>query len=242
MPNGQVVDIYSNLAQDDVWAIQDPQNRTSGQTFFDRNLRSALGAGRQTWIDIDELTPDQLDLSYFSATELGNANLIRYNGYDYLGNELGGDVSFNDFFTARDASGELTRPVAPNQPIYNAAYVQDKFHYKDIIFRVGVRVDRYDPNTKTLKDNYTLYDAYTASEWDNLKGTTAPSTIGDDYVVYVNDINSPTAINGFRNETTWYNAQGVEIEDPKSIRGAGGIAPWLIDPDEATIGADAFED
>ena len=238
LPNGQIVDLYANLAQDDVWAAEDPQNRTSGQNFFDRSLRNALGVGRTTWIDIDELTPDMLDLSYFSATELGNANLIRYNGYDYLGNELGGDVSFNDFFTAKDANGEPLRPIAPNQPIYTAAYIQDKFHYKDRIFRVRLRVDRYDPNTKTLKDNYTLYDAYTASEWDNLKGTTRPSTIGDDFVVYIDETSE--AIEAYRNGDNWFDANGTPVNNAINIFGVDQAYPALVNTDD-NIQSDNFD-
>ena len=32
-------------------------------------------------------------------------------------------------------TGIRTFPVAPNLPIYGAAYIQDKFTFKDIIFR-----------------------------------------------------------------------------------------------------------
>jgi outer membrane receptor protein involved in Fe transport len=69
-----------------------------------------------------------------------------------------------------------------------------------------------------------------------------PDAIGDDYVVYVNDVNNPNSINGFRNGVNWYNAQGTQIEDPKVIRGATGIAPWLLDPTQETPNASAFED
>jgi hypothetical protein len=112
---------------------------------------------------------------------------------------------------------------------------------------VGVRVDVFDANQPVLKDKYLLYNAKKASEaraaYADGTSTWAviPESIGDDYVVYVNDVNNPTAINGFRNGDVWYNAQGIEVEDPKTLRGAAGIAPWLIDPSQKTVNSDAFE-
>ncbi len=43
-----------------------------------------------------------------------------------------------------------------------AGYVMDKFAFDDIIFNVGVRVDRYDANQNVLKDKYLFQEAYTA--------------------------------------------------------------------------------
>ena len=48
------------------------------------------------------------------------------------------------------------------EPIY-AGYIQDKFAFDDLIFSIGLRVDRYDANQSVLADEYCLYDAYTAS-------------------------------------------------------------------------------
>jgi hypothetical protein len=58
----------------------------------------------------------------------------------------------------------------------------------------------------------------------------------------VNDVNNPSSINGFRTGMNWYNAAGTPVEDPKVIRGAAGIAPWLLDPSQETPNASAFED
>jgi outer membrane receptor protein involved in Fe transport len=69
-----------------------------------------------------------------------------------------------------------------------------------------------------------------------------PESMGDDYVVYVNDISNPTGINGFRTGMNWYNAAGTNVEDPKTIQGSGGIAPWLLNPGQTTPDASAFED
>jgi outer membrane receptor protein involved in Fe transport len=222
--NGNFITQYANLAQDAQWAAEDPSNRTDGQTYFDKQLRAALGAGRKEWVDVDELTPDQLSLEYFSPTELTNAQLVSYYGYDYLGNSLGGDVSFNDFFLEKDADGEYTRRIAPNQPIYTAAYIEDKFLFKDIIFRIGLRIDRYDANTKTLKDQYSLYDAFTASEF----GGTTPGAVSGDAVVYTDDGTTNGSVTAYRDGDVWYTSEGTEVNSPINIFGVDRALPALV--------------
>lgn len=129
----------------------------------------------------------------------------------------------------------------------------DKFAFKDIVFNVGVRVDVFDANQPVLKDKYLVYTANNVSEARSMINSdptkyanmVIPSSMGDDYVVYVDDVANPTKINGFRNGDQWYDANGIAIEDPKLIRGATGISPWLKDPNAAAnskVNADAFED
>ena len=65
--------------------------------------------------------------------------------------------------------------------------------------------------------------------------------MGDDYTVYVNDVNNPTSINGFRNGSVWFDENGVEVSTPTLIEGAGGIAPYLINPSQETPDASVFE-
>lgn len=226
-PDGVTIPIYSNLAQDAQWAGEDPENRTDGQAYFDKQLRSALGVGRKEWIDVNELTPDQLQLSYFSPSELlTNNQLVDYYGYDYLGNPVSGDVSFNDFFLDKDANGEYTRLVAPNQPIYTAGYIEDKFLFKDIIFRIGLRVDRYDPNTKTLRDPFLIQDALSASEFGAINpDENIPAIVGNDAVVYTNDGSTSGTVRAYRNGTTWYTSDGTEVNDPTIIFGPESANP-----------------
>ena len=231
---GNFVDQYANLAQDAIWAAEDPENRTDGQSYFDKSLRAALGAGRKEWIDLDVLTPDQLSLDYFSATELTNAQIVNYYGYDYLGNPLGGDVSFNDFFLEKDANGEYTRNIAPNQPIYTAAYIEDKFLFKDIIFRIGLRVDRYDANTRTLKDNYSLYDAFTASEI----GGTTPGAVSGDAVVYTDDGTQNGSVTAYRDGEVWYTSDGTAVNSPINIFGVDQARPALVKQNDNIKAAD----
>jgi hypothetical protein len=57
----------------------------------------------------------------------------------------------------------------------------------------------------------------------------------------VNDVDNPTAVNGFRSGDTWYDADGIEVSDARALRGSAGIAPWLQDPTQTKVKADAFE-
>jgi hypothetical protein len=66
--------------------------------------------------------------------------------------------------------------------------------------------------------------------------------MGSDYTVYVDDVNNPSSINGFRTGMSWYNADGTPIEDPEVVAGAAGIAPWLLNPGQETPDESAFED
>jgi len=229
------------------------------QQTFDRNLRRSLGLNPDgdDIIYVDELDPETFELDMFSADELLNqgANLVSYSGYDYKGDRLtGGRPTIDDFFTERDENGNLTRPIAAFEPIYIAGYIMDKFTFDDIIFNVGLRVDRFDANQSVLKDQFVIGEALTVADTRNIgEGgrpltdaiRTHPSVVNDDWVVYVNNVQNPTSINGYRDGNTWYNAQGVEIPDPTAITAASGqIAPLLADPDAVgeNLNSGAFED
>jgi hypothetical protein len=203
-----------------------------GQSLFDYNLRQKLGLNVNglDYINIDALDPNFLDLSMFSADELYNQgnNLVTNIGYDVYGNRVEDRTSFEDFFTAKDANGFNTRPIAAFQPIYLAGYIQDKFSFKDIVFNVGVRIDRYDANQKVLKDQYSLYDTKKAGD---ISGLPVAANAQDNWVVYVDDVNNPTNILGYRDGDTWYNANGEVINDPTLLRNASGrVQPYLTDP------------
>lgn len=202
---------------------------------FSKSLRERYGFGKTEWVDTDNMSPDMFSLDMFSADDLlNNGNsYVNYWGYDYLGNKLTKNPTFEEFFTAKDANGNYTRPIAAFQPIYIAGYIQDKFDFRDLKFNVGLRVDRFDANQKVLKDKYVLYDTYKAGEVTEVgnKDVTHPSNIGDDYVVYVNDVKNPTAILGYRDGDRWYNAQGGELNDPSVLAAGGSISPFLKDPE-----------
>jgi hypothetical protein len=125
----------------------------------------------------------------------------------------------------------------------------DKFAFDDIVFNVGLRVDRFDANQAVLKDQFVVGEALTVADTRNpdarFSFSDHPSNVGEDWVVYVDNVQNPTpgVINGYRNENTWYNAQGVEVADPRVLRGASGIAPLLADPNAINdnLNSNAFE-
>ena len=235
-------------------------NSADAQTTFDRNLRTALGLDPNgtDFIYVDELDPSVFSLDMFSADELNvyvnNNSRVGYYGYDYAGNRQSGSrPTIDDFFNQTDENGTLTRPRGAFEPIYIAGYVMDKFTFDDIIFNVGLRVDRFDANQPVLKDQFVIGEALTVSDTRTLgEGGRElpeairqhPNVVGDDWVVYVNDLQNPTAINGYRDGNTWYNAEGVAISDPRVIAPASGIAPLLVDANAVgeNLSGSAFED
>jgi len=211
----------------------------SEQKFFDKNLRAKLNKSINgtEFINIDALDPSFFSLDMFSADELLNSGAAyeNYQGYDYLGNKLKGRTSFNEFFTKKDANGNMKRDIPSFQPIYIAGYIQDKFQYKDLYFNVGVRVDRYDANQKIMSDPYSLYEIYTASEYaTKFNSYSKPSNIGDDFAVYVDDNTAATPnVVGYRNGDIWYDALGNQLASGTLVAkgGASGkITPYFTDP------------
>jgi hypothetical protein len=235
------------------------------QSFFDYNLREYLfengwigsGGAGSDFIDIDQYDPSIYSFDMFSPDELFNNgnSFVSYWGFDHTGKKVRGNTDINKYFNDFDENGNYERFVGAFQPIYMAGYIMDKFAFRDIVFNVGVRVDVFDANQPVLKDPWLFYTARTVAEakaeyanntsleWlENI-----PDAMGDEYVVYVDDVNNPNAINGFRNGQVWYDANGVETEDPTIIQGPTGIQPWLTDEGLAAVErrtptADAFED
>jgi hypothetical protein len=66
--------------------------------------------------------------------------------------------------------------------------------------------------------------------------------MGDDYVVYVDKVNDPTKVVGYRNEYTWFNADGIEILDPSILDVGNGISPALLDQDQDRVTISSFKD
>ena len=196
------------------------------ENLFFRNIRNAdnLNVPLDQFVNVDGLSPDQLTLDLFAAKELNDQGILSYFGYDYLGNKFDGD--FEDFFTATDpVTGVRTFPVAPNRPIYSSFYIQDKFTFKDIIFRVGVRVDRYDANTMVLKDNYSLYEIMGAQEYHDRFGGSRPGNIGEDYKVYLDETQS--VVQAYRDGDLWFRGDGTPVNSPIEIE---GIRSGLVFP------------
>ncbi|MCX6181910.1 MAG: carboxypeptidase regulatory-like domain-containing protein [Bacteroidetes bacterium] len=214
---------------------------------FFENVRTKTGNANTDFVDTDNLTPDDLSLSMFNASELlqsGNNSLYNGFGYDYLGNSLSNSASFGNFFTQTDGNNALLRNAPAFQPIYMAGYIQDKFVFNDIIFNVGLRVDRYDANQMVPNDLYSLYPIKSAKEARD-EGISIPTNIGDNYKVYVTDQNAALkTATGFRDENNnWYNAQGTEINDPSIIASSsstGTITPYLENP-KANVKSSNFD-
>ncbi|MCD4789708.1 MAG: hypothetical protein K8R37_06875 [Bacteroidales bacterium] len=218
------------------------------QSDFDKNLRKKLGLpidgvdfiltdsydmvnNTIDYYDKDgvmhtiQLNDELYSLDMFSPTELLYHRLVQYKGYDYTGNKLKNKPGPYDFFT--DWSIDAFRPV------YFSGYIQDQFTWKNLNVSVGLRIDRYDANQPVLKDKYSLMEIYSAGEINLIAGTPVnhPSNIGNDYAVYIDNINDPTHITGYRDGDTWYNRDGVEIMDPNDLNVGSGVSPYLIYPD-----------
>ncbi len=225
------------------------------QTNFDKNLRNSLinsGAkdvygnpiNESSAINVNSLTPEQFQLKMFNANELlNNGNsYVSYNGFDHLGNRVRGKSSINDFLLDQNR-----RAINGYNPIFTAAWIQDKFDFKDLIFRVGLRVERFDANQLVLKDPYSLYPVKTVGEVKDLNGVPQnhPDAVGNDYKVYVNNVNNPTKILGYRDGDQWYDNAGRAITNPELIANQtdnGKISPYLVDPNEQNLSSNSFED
>jgi hypothetical protein len=218
---------------------------------FDKELRKKLnlpgGELNTTFLDIDNMDPSTFNIDMFEADDFFNngQDIVSYFGYDYKGNRIKRQPSFNDFWTKKDARGDFERPIGSFRPIYMFGYILDRFSYKDLNFNIGLRIDRYDANQKVLRDPYSLYGVRKNSDLQpgtyltatsKADGSQAPqaSAFDSDYVPYVNtnDADVPTIV-GYRNGDVWYDPFGKEISDPTVLSGlyAGGnpIQPWLQD-------------
>ena len=223
----------------------DRLNNKDAQTRFDWSIRDKFNIGETEYIDVDSFDPSDLSIDMFSADELNENGLISYYGYDYTGNKLNSVTTIEDFFfqkVDRDGDGvadDFSRNIGAFEPIYTAGYIQDKFAFDDLIFNIGLRVDRFDANQSVLADEYCLYQAYTAGSNADLLSSSdyeRPNGIGDDYVVYVNDLENPTEVVGYRDGQNWYDQNGELIIDPKSLAQAsttGQITPYLVNPEDS---------
>lgn len=241
---------------------------TAVQTPFDFHLREAMGIpvyGTE-WIDFESYDPLTNTISYYttnferkqvklskpinidfiSPDELlgASASSMAANaaGYDFYGNKFkgGNKPTITDFFEKRDKTNRyFTRNIFAYEPIYMAFYLQDKFFFEDLVFNVGVRVDRFDANQPVLKDPYSLFAAKTVGQSDNFAH---PSSIGKDYFVYVDKAENPSEVKGYRDGSTWYDAQGNLVLDPEksSISTEEGLIPYFAQEDK--IEREKFKD
>jgi len=266
--NNPIITNYENVIQGgDTFNIrQIDYNRLydgASQRTFDKNLRAAMGLAENgtEWIDVNSYDLNANTISYIDGNSvrktvnLGSPISVDYfspdeflnsgspfaaaRGYDYYGNKLVSNPSTMDFYNKKDSKGNYTREIAPNEPIYMAGYISDKFSFDDLVFNVGVRVDRFDANQSVLKDPYSLYPVKTVAEVGNLGSH--PASMGTDYAVYVDNLTEPTRIMGYRDGMNWYDAQGAVLLDPSLRLDAGnGITPYLSGNREIT--SESFAD
>ncbi len=228
-------------------AALDP-NYADNKNFF-KAIREKAGVDKSAYMNIDSLDPSFFTLDMFAGAELvdaheGNSRVLDYYGYDYLGNPVDKTTTFKDFFSSKDANGNKNYPVAPAQPIFMGGYIQDKFIYEDMVFKLGVRVDRYDANTQVLKDKYSIYEIEGANAFynnpDHPDRGTKPANIGDDYKVYLEGANSER-VKAFRNGDQWYYANGSEAADGSLIFGGEVVYPAYVGGDYTRMTDENFD-
>ncbi len=220
--------------------VYDRLVRSEFQTQFDKNLRTKLNKSNSDYINTDEYGPNTYSLDMFAPDDLwlNGQKRAEYFGYDWMGNRETGTVNFNDFWTKKDPTGSfLTRPIGAYRPNYIAGYLSDYIQFKDFLITLGVRVERFDANTKVLKDPYSLLPIKTVADITN--GTVVPANIGSNYVVYVGENGSvnPTVI-GYRNGDTWYDKNGTEVQNPdvlKTSTNSSNLQPWLQKSASGTV-------
>ncbi len=192
---------------------------------FFQAVRELTGQSLNEYVNVDGIDPNDLTLDMFSAAELNDFGIVDYVGYDHLGNKVDG-LNFEDFFTSTDGEGRRSFSVAPANPIYGAFYIQDKFTFKDIIFRLGVRVDYYDANTQVLKDPFSLYEVETASDFFERTGQTQPAAVADDYAVYIDGPESSSVV-GYRLGDQWFLPNGTSVSSGAEIFGGSVVTPSI---------------
>ena len=213
----RIDEVWNPIAQRfDTTEIYSPvYNTPDGENQFWRRFRNKFGIDERDYVFIDEYDPDDLDLSMFSPFELVNLNRVGMQGFDYLGNRVSSDASFDDFF-AVEADGTRSFIAPPDRPIYTAAYIQDKFSFKDLYFTVGLRVDRFDANTKVLRDPYSLYEIQTADEFFATLDEDLPGNIDPNWKVYTTSQNGEV-VNAYRDGDQWYSPEGNPVNDGREL-------------------------
>lgn len=222
----------------------------SRQTQFDKNLRAMVDQsnGFHTsgahYIDVNSIDPGLLSIDMFSADELWNngSSYVQYAGYDYKGKLQRKPFRIDDFL-----NDKANRYIDAYRPNYTALWLQDKFVLEKIKIRAGVRIERFDANQRVLRDPYSLYPIKTIAEVAQFRGSPMahPSNLPSEAAVYVNDVNTPTAIVGYRSGNTWYDERGNQVSSPEYLRSqttAGVIQPYLVNPNSQRISNASFED
>ncbi len=214
------VDIYNTLLTDDL----------NDDSKFYKSIRERFGLDEHDIVNVSNYRPEDMSLDMFSAFELTSVGSVGYTGYDYLGNRAGSEASFEGFFKDRNPDGSLSMIVPANRPIYTGVYLQDRFSYKDLIFKLGVRVDRYDANTRVLRDPFSLYEIQSAEDFFAEVGEVRPENIGADYKVYTFEAGGDR-VRAYRDGDQWYTPEGTPVNDGIQIFGQEVVNPKFTSED-----------
>ncbi len=244
--NNHIIDVDTNnvIGQFTIPGLEDPNIPDSLFLFdefgneivdqrgrFYRAVRELRGVSLNDYFNVDEMHPDELDIDMFEPFELTDQGLVGYHGHTFTGERVGSNVSFEDFWS-RDEDGNLTYDVAPFRPNYLAFYIQDRFTFRDIIFRLGLRMDRYDANTKVMRDPFSLYEVMTANDfYDIFTDLERPGGVQDNFKVYTAGEESESVV-GFREGEQWYDETGNPVNDGNVLFGGGVVTPFRTDFDQ----------
>ena len=231
--NAKTIDVTGSnvtLVNDNTFLLSTQTGFNEDATQFAKSIRAKLGKGAGEFVDIDSYDPSTFSISMFDAANLiDNLNpsglAYTYFGYTYDGKKSSGTSTMEDFL-----ADPMNRPVSAFRPIYTAGYIQDKFTYKDIVFNLGVRIDRFDANQQVLKDKYSLFETRSAGELPST--ITRPSNIPASATVYVDDagVSTPTVVRGYRVGDVFYDASGNIVQDYLEVKSLtnGRATPWLV--------------
>jgi outer membrane receptor protein involved in Fe transport len=229
---------------------------TAEERQFSKSLRELLHSAADEWIDVDSYDPSMFSLDMFSPEDLFNngSTLINYYGYDYTGkNKTNKPVTMADmerwFVGAANRKQDALNTIGAYKPIRISAHIQDKFAVEGLYFDLGLRLDIFDKNQPYVKDMYLMRDAYTIGQ-AQANGYTMegkiPENIGNDYYVYVQDVESKNmVVTAYRDGNTWYDPNGVEVDNPDALTGGNPrLLPLLKDAagDISEVNANAFAD
>ena len=166
-----------------------------------------------------------LELDMFDPMGLIQNGIVKYKGYSFDGKKMKSSNNTYSFFSNWQSNAF--------SPVYSSVFIEDDFQYKNFTARVGLRMDYYNANQPVLIDEYCMYETYKVGDVNEISGMEVnhPSNIEDNYVVYVDNAYSPTKVMGYRNESTWFNRDGVEISDPYLLDAGSGISPYLKYPE-----------
>ena len=133
---------------------------------------------------IDPNDPDQNPEGYSDYEDIPpfliDNFIANYYGYSVNGTEEVDGEDLTQLINTDKSKPLADYNVAPYKPIYYGAYVQDKIEFRDIVLNLGLRVDVFDNNTRTLKDPFARRPIFRAGALDQ----DVPGSIGDDYAVY----------------------------------------------------------